>query len=433
MLDLNYVTEHADRVAEQLRQRGSEVDLEPLVELNEERRALQTEISTLRHAHQEASKSIGGLFKEGRKQEAEALRATLKSDSELIKSKEDRQRVVEQACSERLMSLPNLAHESVPVGPGEAANTQARSWGETPSFNFAPKPHWELGESLGILNFDRAANMSGARFSVLSGLGARLERALSQFMLDLHTDEHGYTEVSPPLLVAGHALEGTGQLPKFEEDLFRVQDGELYLIPTAEVPLTNLHRDEIVDSSTLPLRYTAYTPCFRSEAGSYGKDVRGLIRQHQFNKVELVQITDAESSYDALESLTHHAETVLQRLELPYRVMTLSTGDMGFAAAKTYDLEVWLPSQETYREISSCSNCTDFQARRAKIRYRPGGKGKTRLCHTLNGSALAVGRTWLAVVENFQQADGSVAVPGALRPYLNGLEVLTAQDGNADA
>ena len=426
MLDLNYVADHAETVQGLLAERGAAVDLTDLVEANRERRSLQTEISTLRHAHQEASKAIGGLFKEGRKEEAEALRVQLKADSDVIKAKEDRQREVEDACQRILLSLPNLAHETVPVGADESANELVRSWGDKPSFDFEPRPHWELGEALGILDFERAAGMSGARFSVLSGAGARLERALIQFMLDLHTGEHGYREISPPLLVASHTLEGTGQLPKFEDDLFRVQDRDLYLIPTAEVPLTNLHREEILDGELLPLRYTAFTPCFRSEAGSYGKDVRGLIRQHQFNKVELVHITDATSSYEALEELTSHAETVLRRLGLAYRLVTLSTGDMGFSAAKTYDLEVWLPSQNAYREISSCSNCTDFQARRAKIRYREGGKGKARYCHTLNGSGLAVGRTWLAILENCQQPDGSVIVPEALRPYLGGLERLAA-------
>ena len=427
MLDLNHVTDNAEAVEALLAKRGAAVDLTELVEANQERRSLQAEISTLRHAHQESSKAIGVLFKAGKKQEAEALRGQLKADSEVIKSKEDRQREVELACQRILSSLPNLAHETVPVGADESANTLVRQWGDKPSFDFEPSPHGELGEALGILNFERAAKMSGARFSVLTGAGARLERALTQFMLDLHTRDHGYREVSPPLLVASHTLEGTGQLPKFEEDLFRVSDRDLYLIPTAEVPLTNLHREEILDGEVLPLRYTAHTPCFRSEAGSYGKDVRGLIRQHQFNKVELVHITDASSSYEALEELTSHAETVLQRLGLAYRVVTLSTGDMGFAAAKTYDLEVWLPSQDAYREISSCSNCTDFQARRAKIRYREGGKGKARFCHTLNGSGLAIGRTWLAILENYQQPDGSVTVPEALRPYLDGLERLTAE------
>ena len=422
MLDLKFVSSHLDEVAKKLEERGTGVDLAGLQALNERRKTLQTEISTKRHDHQVASKGIGALFKEGKKDEAESLRAELRRESDAIKELEDELKRVEDEAQELIQVLPNLAHESVPVGADESANEEIRRVGTPRSFRFTPKPHWEIGEALGILDFDRASKLAGARFSVLKGLGARLERALIQFMLDVHTKDHGYVEVLPPFLVNSATLFGTGQLPKFEDDLFRIRDRDLYLVPTAEVPLTNLHRDEILEASELPISYTAYTPCFRSEAGSYGKDVRGLIRQHQFDKVELVKITDAESSYDELEKLTANAETILQKLELPYRVMTLSTGDMGFAAAKTYDLEVWLPSQDQYREISSCSNCGDFQARRAKIRYRPEGKGKPRLCHTLNGSGLAVGRTWLAIMENHQKADGSVNVPEALRPYLDGLE-----------
>lgn len=426
MLDLKYVTANLDDVGRRLRERGTEVDLEALAKLNERRKALQTEISEKRHEHGTASKSIGALFKDGKKEEAESLRAKLREDSDAIKNVEESLREVEAQGQSLLEALPNLAHESVPIGDNESSNEEVRRIGEPPSFSFTPKPHWEIGEALGILDFERAAKIAGARFSVLSGKGARLERALTQFMLDIHTKEHGYREMAPPFLVNGGALFGTSQLPKFEDDLFRIRERDLYLVPTAEVPLTNLHADEILEASSLPIRYTAHTPCFRSEAGSYGKDVRGLIRQHQFNKVELVKITDAESSYDELEKLTADAETILSRLELPYRVMTLSTGDMGFAAAMTYDLEVWLPSQNTYREISSCSNCEDFQARRAKIRYRPKDGGKARLCHTLNGSALAVGRTWLALIENHQNEDGSVNVPVALRPYLDGMERIDA-------
>ncbi len=422
MLDLKYVSSHLDEVAKKLQERGTQVDLAGLQALNERRKTLQTEISTKRHDHQVASKGIGALFKEGKKDEAESLRAELRRESDAIKALEDELKKVEDQAQELIQILPNLAHESVPIGSDESANEEIRRVGTPPSFTFTPKPHWEIGEALDILDFERAARLAGARFALLKGLGARLERALIQFMLDVHTKEHGYVEMLPPFLVNSAALFGTGQLPKFEEDLFRIRERDLYLVPTAEVPLTNIHGDEILEASELPISYTAYTPCFRSEAGSYGKDVRGLIRQHQFDKVELVKITDAESSYDALETLTANAETILQRLELPYRVMALSTGDMGFSAAKTYDLEVWLPSQDQYREISSCSNCGDFQARRAKIRYRPEGKGKPRLCHTLNGSALAVGRTWLAIMENHQNADGSVNVPEALRPYLDGLE-----------
>ncbi len=321
---------------------------------------------------------------------------------------------------EILTGIPNLSHESVPVGKGAEENQEVRRWGTPPEFDFTPKPHWELGEQLGVLDLERAVKLTGARFAVYWDLGARLERALANFMLDLHTRQHGYTEVLPPFLVNSESMYGTGQLPKFAADSFRVPRGEkdLWLIPTAEVPVTNLYRGEVIDAARLPICLTAYTPCFRSEAGSYGKDVRGIIRQHQFQKVELVKFSRPESSYDELEKLTHDAEEVLQKLGLPYRVMALSTGDMGPSSAKTYDLEVWLPGQQLFREISSCSNCEAFQARRANIRYRPEGKNKTEFVHTLNGSALAVGRTWVAIVENYQQADGSVLIPEALHPYM---------------
>jgi seryl-tRNA synthetase len=427
MLDLNFVSENLDLVSRKVRDRGADVDLSQFARLNEERRRLQTELSTMRHEHQNESKRIGGLMKEGKREEADGLRDRLRRASEAIQAKEERQRRVEEECERIVVELPNLAHESVPVGADESANQEVRRVGEPRRFDFEPKPHWDLGVDLGILDFDRAAKISGARFAVLTGAGARLERALIQFMLDVHTKEHGYIEVLPPFMVAPDALFGTGQLPKFEKDLFQVRERDLYLIPTAEVPLTNLHREEILEASDLPRRYTAYTPCFRSEAGSYGKDVRGLIRQHQFDKVELVKITDQESSFDELDSLTQNAEAILKRLGLPYRVVVLATGDMGFASAKTFDIEVWLPSQETYREISSCSNCTDFQARRAKIRYRPSPGAKPRLCHTLNGSGLAVGRTWLAILENYQNEDGSVAIPEALRPFMDGLAAISSQ------
>ncbi len=321
--------------------------------------------------------------------------------------------------------VPNLPHESVPVGTSAAENAVVRTWGEPRTFDFEPKPHWDLGPALGVLDFERATKISGSRFAILMGAGAALERALINFMLSLHAGEHGYTEVQPPFMVSSSTLYGTGQLPKFEQDLFKIAgEWDLYLIPTAEVPVTNLYRGEILDGRQLPLKYTSYTPCFRSEAGSYGADVRGLIRQHQFDKVELVKFATPETSYDELEGLTRDAERVLQLLGLPYRTVLLCTGDMGFSAAKTYDIEVWLPSQKTYREISSCSNCEAFQARRANIRFRPQGIGKTEFVHTLNGSGLAVGRTWIAIVENYQQADGSVVVPEALRPFLNGREVI---------
>jgi seryl-tRNA synthetase len=422
MLDLNFVADNLALVARRIRDRGAELDFEALTRLNEERKRLQTEISTLRHDHQLESKRTAGLMKEGKKSEAEELRAKLRQDSDAIQEREERLRKVEEDCQSLLVMIPNLPHESVPVGRDETGNVEVRRVGEPRSFSFEPRPHWDIGADLGVLDFDRAAKISGARFAVLEGAGAHMERALINFMLDLHTREHGYREVLPPFLVGMEALFGTGQLPKFESDLFKVEGHNLYLVPTAEVPLTNLHREEILENAEIPKHYTAYTPCFRSEAGSHGKDVRGLIRQHQFDKVELVKITDQESSFEELESLTRNAEEVLKRLGLPYRVVLLCTGDMGFASAKTYDIEVWIPSQNTYREISSCSNCTDFQARRAKIRYRPATGGKPRLCHTLNGSGLAVGRTWLAILENYQNEDGSVTVPEALRSYLGGMD-----------
>jgi len=421
VLDLNFVADNLEVVARRIRDRGAELDFEALARLNQERKRLQTEISTLRHDHQLESKRIAGLMKTGKKSEAEELRAKLRQDSDAIQEREERAGKVEAECQSLLVTIPNLPHESVPVGPDETGNVEVRRVGEPRSFSFTPRPHWDIGTELGILDFDRAAKISGARFAVLAGAGARMERALINFMLDLHTREQGYREVLPPFLVGTEALFGTGQLPKMEEDLFKVRERDLYLVPTAEVPLTNLHREEVLEGAELPRHYTAYTPCFRSEAGSYGRDVRGLIRQHQFDKVELVKFTDQESSFEELESLTRNAEEILKRLGLPYRVMLLCTGDMGFASAKTYDIEVWIPSQNTYREISSCSNCTDFQARRAKIRYRPVSGGKPRLCHTLNGSALAVGRTWLAILENYQNEDGSVTIPEALRPYMDGM------------
>jgi seryl-tRNA synthetase len=344
---------------------------------------------------------------------------------ERIKALDEEARRREEQLEAFLMGLPNLPHESVPVGRDCADNAEVRRWGEPPRLAFPPKPHWEIGEGLGILDFERASRMAQARFAVLTGLGARLERALINFMLDLHTKEHGYTEVYPPLLVNAAAMTGTGQLPKFAEESFKTKDEGLYMIPTAEVPVTNLHREEILPPGTLPLSYVAFTPCFRREAGSYGKDTRGLIRQHQFNKVELVKFTETGRSYEALEQMTRDAETVLRRLGLPHRVVALCTGDLGFASAKTYDIEVWLPSQSAsggYREISSVSNCEAFQARRANIRYRPAPKAPVEYAHTLNGSGVAVGRTWLAILENYQEADGRVRIPDALRPYMDGLE-----------
>ncbi len=423
MLDVHFVRENFALVREKLATRNFDVAmLEPFAALDTERRALVRERDELNAASNRWSKEIGVMMREGRKDEAESIKAQSKQASEKSKEIELRLNEIEAELSTILTRVPNLPHESVPAGKGEAENTEIRRWGNPRDFvaeGFAPQDHVDLGHALGILDQERATKITGARFSVLSGLGAKLERALINFMLDLHTSENGYREMLPPFIVNDASLFGTGQLPKFEEDLFKVRfERDYYLIPTAEVPLTNLHRDEILSESDLPLSYVAYTPCFRSEAGSYGRDTRGLIRQHQFDKVELVKITRPEDSFAALEKLTSDAEMILQRLGLPYRVMTLSTGDMGFSAAKTYDIEVWLPSANTFREISSCSNCTDFQARRAQIRFKRGGKNKTELVHTLNGSGLAVGRTWLAIIENYQQADRSVRVPEVLVPYL---------------
>lgn len=413
-----------DRVRGLLATRGvADAVLTRWLELDSARRQDLGELEELKARRNEASKEIGVLKSQGSgAAEQIAAVAALKRE---IAVREESLALVEGELADLEMGLPNLPHTTVPSGADESANRMERTVGDPPSLDFTPLPHWDLGPRLGILDFERAAKITGARFTAYFGAGARLERALSNFMLDLHTGEHGYTEVLPPFMVNADALIGTGQLPKFGEDLFRLAPAGYYLIPTAEVPITNLHAGETLDEAALPLRYVAFTPCFRAEAGSYGKDVRGLIRQHQFNKVELVQVTTPETSYPALEELTGHAERVLQRLELPYRVVCLASGDMGFAAAKTYDLEVWLPGQGAYREISSCSNCEAFQARRAGIRYRA-ADGRTRLVHTLNGSGLAVGRTFVAVLENYQQADGSVVIPDALRPYMGGLERITA-------
>jgi seryl-tRNA synthetase len=400
--------------------------LESWRRLDGERRGALVEVEELKRQRNEASRAIGKVKQQGGDAAAEI--AAVGRTKERIEELEGRLAVLEPEILAVELALPNLPHESVPVGPDESANRVERTVGEPTRFDFAPVAHWDLGPALGILDFERGAKLAGARFTVSFGAGALLERALSGFMLDLHTRSHGYLEVLPPFIANRDTLLAVGQLPKFELDLFRLEGLPYYLIPTAEVPLTGLHRDEILDGARLPLRYTAYTPCFRSEAGSYGKDVRGLIRQHQFNKVEMVQITEPEASYRALEEMAGHAEKVLRLLGLPYRVMNLATGDLGFNAAKTYDLEVWLPGQGTYREISSCSNCEDFQARRANLRYRPQGGGKPRLAHTLNGSGLPIGRTLVAILENYQQADGTVVIPEALRPYAGGLErILPAQ------
>src|ERR1700685_2243652 len=428
MLDLNLVRDNLAQVEEKLRQRGmnpTEV-LKDFVAIDGERRQAITVAETLLARRNRASEEIAKLKKSG--QDASALIQETKELREQIAESEKKAAEQETRLREILTAIPNLPNASVPVGKSAEDNVEARRWGTPPQFDFKPKPHWELGEQLGILDLERAAKISGARFAVYWALGARLERALANFMLDLHTHEHGYTEVLPPYLVNSESMYGTGQLPKFAQDLFRVphSDKDLWLIPTAEVPVTNLYRDEVLEAARLPVSLTAYTPCFRSEAGSYGKDVRGIIRQHQFQKVELVKFSRPENSYDELEKLTHDAEEVLQKLGLHYRVMALCAGDMGPSSAKTYDIEVWLPGQQLFREISSCSNFEAYQARRANIRYRPEGKNKTEFVHTLNGSALAVGRTWVAIVENYQQADGSVVIPEVLRPYI-GAEKITAK------
>jgi seryl-tRNA synthetase len=421
MLDMTWVRDHLDEVEKALRHRGGAFDVAEVRRLDSERRTALREVETLKARRNTVSGDIARLKKD--KQDAQALIDEMRAAGDRIKDLDARVAAADEALQSLLLNVPNIPDASVPIGSSSEQNVEVRRRGVIPKFDFEPKPHWDIGTALGILDFETAAKITGARFAVYMGPGARLERALINFMLDLHTREHGYTEVLPPFMVNEKAMIGTGNLPKFAADLFRVEPFGFYLIPTAEVPVTNLHREEILDGARLPLSYTAWTPCFRSEAGSYGKDVKGLIRQHQFNKVELVKITRPEESFAALERLTADAETVLERLGLPYRVITLCTGDMGFASAKTYDIEVWLPSFNAYREISSCSNCTDFQARRAQIRFRRGASGKTELAHTLNGSGLAVGRTLVAILENGQRADGSVTIPEALRPYFGAAEI----------
>jgi seryl-tRNA synthetase len=419
VIDPALIRDRLPEVEARLRARGMDpsADLSALSALEAERRRLIPLVENLKRQQNEAGESVARAKREGR--DASGIFAENKARAGQIRELEAELAGIEQQRDARLLVLPNVPHESVPVGKSSADNAEVRRWGTPPVMDFAPKPHWDLGPALGILDFERATRMSGARFSVLLGAGARLARALINFMLDVHTSEHGYREVEPPFMVNRAALTGTGNLPKFEEDLFKIAgDWDLFLIPTAEVPLTNLHREEILDGRLLPLKYTAYTPCFRSEAGSYGADVRGLIRQHQFDKVELVKFTTPEQSHDELEKLTRDAESILEKLGLAYRRVLLCTGDMGFASAKTFDIEVWLPSQNTYREISSCSNCEAFQARRAQIKFRPDGAGKPQFAHTLNGSGLAVGRTLIAILENYQQKDGCVVIPEALRPYM---------------
>ena len=423
MYDLRYLRDHLDAIKEQLGPRGADVPWDEVRTLIEQRRTLTSQVEQLRSELNKGSEEVAKLKRV--KQPADAPMAAMKVIGERIKTIEDELRGVEEALTDLNLRIPNLPHASVPAGKDAGSNREIRRWGSPPTLTAPAKSHWDLGEALGILDFNRAAKITGARFAVLTGAGARLERALINYMLDLHTTEHGYREVLPPLLVNRSSMTATGQLPKFEEDLFRLRDEDYFLIPTAEVPVTNLHRDETLNESALPIRYTAYTPCFRREAGSYGKDTRGLIRLHQFNKVELVAFAKPEQSYEELERLTGHAEAILQGLRLHYRVVTLCTGDMGFSAAKTYDIEVWLPSQNHYREISSCSNFEGFQARRASIRYKGlvGKKdAKTEFVHTLNGSGLAVGRTLVAILENYQQPDGSVTIPEVLRHYMGGME-----------
>jgi seryl-tRNA synthetase len=422
MLDFKYVRDHLDMVRERLAQRGASIDWDGFLRIDAARRELLVEVETLRCQRNTVSEKIAQL-KRDRQDGADEIER-MRLVSQRIKELDGLLQEKETAVQEFMLTVPNLPHASVNIGTSSEDNQEVRRWGNVRQFGFTPQPHWDIGEKLGILDFDRGAKITGARFTLYIGAGARLERALINFMLDLHTREHHYLEVLPPFMVNRVSMTGTGQLPKFEEDLFKIDTVDYFLIPTAEVPVTNIHQKEILPFGSLPLRYTAYTPCFRKEAGSYGKETRGLIRQHQFNKVELVKFTTPGSSYDELETLLSDAEEVLKRLAIPYRVVNLCTADLGFSAAKTYDIEVWLPGQNLFREISSCSNFEDFQARRANIRYKTGEKEKSEFVHTLNGSGLAVGRTVVAILENYQQEDGSVIIPDALRPYMDGMTVI---------
>ena len=420
MLDTRFVRENSDTVKKSLKNRNYTLNLDEFLKIEEQKRSLLRESEELRNKRNVVSEEIGRL--RAWKQDASKLIEEMKRVSDRIKELDDKFRTLESNTDDFLLNVPNIPHESVPLGKDETENVEVRKWGEPRQFDFVPMNHWDIGEMLEIIDFERASKIAGARFSLLKGLGAKLERSLMNFMLDLNTSK-GYKEVFPPLIVNRESMRGTGQLPKFTHELFVISDPEFYLIPTAEVPVTNIHRNEILSEKDLPIYYTAYTPCFRREAGSYGKDVRGLIRQHQFNKVELVKFVKPEDSYNELESLTKDAEDILQKLGLPYRVVALCTGDLGFAASKTYDLEVWLPGQQKYREISSCSNFADFQARRANIRFKREGKKGTEFVHTLNGSGLAIGRTLIAILENYQKKDGSIIVPEVLMPYM-GVEVI---------
>ncbi|MDD2211995.1 MAG: serine--tRNA ligase, partial [Clostridia bacterium] len=419
MIDLKFVRKNPDLVKEGLRKRNSSTEIiDKFLEVDEVRRQKIAFVEQMKNERNTVSEEIGRLKKAGQKAEEKVLK--MRAASQKIKEVDEEVRGIEEELAQLLLAIPNLPHQSVPVGTDESANREERRWGTPPEFTFQPQPHWDLGEQLAILDFERAAKVTGARFVFYKGWGARLERALINFMLDVHTGEHGYQELLPPFMVNRESMTGTGQLPKFAEDMFHLENTEYFLIPTAEVPVTNFYREEILAEEQLPLYHVAYSPCFRAEAGAHGRDTRGLIRQHQFNKVEMVKFCHPTTSYEELEKLTANAERILQLLELPYRVMTLSSGDLGFSAAKTYDLEVWLPSAGMYREISSCSNFEDFQARRANIRFRPRGGGKPEFVHTLNGSGLAVGRTVAAVLENYQEEDGSVRIPKVLQPYLGG-------------
>lgn len=421
MLELKFIRENREKVEEMLRNRNSSLTLDEFFQLDDQRREILGEVEALKQKRNAESNEIARLKKE--KQDATALIEEMGKVSAQIKELDTKLAEVEEKLTYIQMTIPNMYQEGTPVGEDENANVEIRRWGTPREFSFEPKAHWDIGEDLGILDFERGSKLGGSRFVLYRGLGARVERALINFMLDLHTTEHGYTEHITPFLVKREICEGTGQLPKFEDDMYRTSD-DMFLISTSEITMTNIHRKEILDEKELPKYYTAYSPCFRREAGSYGKDVKGIIRLHQFNKVEMVKITNQESSYDELEKMVNNAEEVLKRLELPYRVIQLCTGDLGFGAAKTYDIEVWLPSQKKYREISSCSNCEGFQARRMGLKYRPNGSSKSEYCHTLNGSGLAVGRTLVAIMENYQQEDGSFLIPKALVPYMGGVEVV---------
>ncbi len=426
MLDAKLIRANPEKIRERLQKRNTSIAIDSFTVIDEERRLIIGKVEELKKFRNAASQEVGRRKKAG--ENPEELMDKIRLTGEEIRVFDEKLKTLEKSMGDFLLSLPNLPHESVPVGDNEKDNIEIRKWGEPKRFDFEPLPHWDLGAGLDILDFPRAAKLSGARFTVYKDWGARLERAIINFYLDIHTGQHHYKEILPPFMVTADCMQGTGQLPKFEEDMFKVENHGLYLIPTAEVPLTNLYREELLEAKRLPIYLTAYTPCFRAEAGSHGRDTRGIIRQHQFNKVELVKLVKPEESYEELESMTRDAEKVLQLLELPYRVVLLCTGDMGFSAAKTYDIEVWMPSYNEYKEISSCSNCEDFQARRADIRFRPGPKEKVQYVHTLNGSGVAIGRTVAAIMENYQQADGTILIPKALQPYMGGKTRIVAEE-----